>query len=280
MAMCEDEFDLPDADEYFPPSDDFDLPDAEDYFDALDSTVAAVKKTGPSVKLVYQGEDENEEDAAPQELVKLPPELLEEILLYLEPLEVYAVQRVCKVFDKTIRASVTLWEKMSFAPGPKRVWKHFVRAELNRLFTAESKSTLTKATWPCRVEVYATRAGPGIRIELSKGKFCICTVPAVLGHAIAPSALTICLIMARLGVRRAVGCCRVTVLPSHFRRHTLRPARVVARYRDRLVSPTAITACDHFKGPFLRVFVVDAAHRTCHSGRRDQHGQRPCVESL
>ncbi|CAK3899626.1 hypothetical protein CBER1_01417 [Lecanosticta acicola] len=177
-------------------SDGFDFSDAEEYFDAVEPRIvaqskgkapvtsladsranasnpshdgeAAVKKPRvklPAVSLADFDEEEVYEGSAMDQCLALP-EMLERILQYVPPLQLYPLQRVNTLFRDLIWRSISIRRHMFMIPHEK----YFVRGELNRLFGPKSRSKLRLATAPFHLELYADRTGRGVHIKIHKGK--------------------------------------------------------------------------------------------------------------
>lgn len=135
--------------------DEFDLPNAEEYFASVN-----IKKPDVIPPRFLEEEEDQYEGTAAQSCFALP-EILERIVQYVPPLEVYRLQRVNTMFRDLISRSIPIRRHMYFAPE-----KYFVRRELNQLLGLKSqeKSRLAQAVYPFHFELFAERAGPGIKI--------------------------------------------------------------------------------------------------------------------
>lgn len=138
--------------------DEFDLPNAEEYFTEPDAKPAS-PLIPPELLDEFDDVDFDEYTAA-QHCLALP-ELLERIILNVPKLEVFRLQRVNTMFRDLIARSIPIRRHMYFVPE-----KYYVRSDLNQAFGARlgEKSKLAEAVYPFRMKLYSDRNGAGIRV--------------------------------------------------------------------------------------------------------------------
>lgn len=147
--------------------DEFDLPDAEAYFAELEATTPTVVTSKQLLKEVVDEFDEAVDQGiaatAAHSCLGLP-EILERILLYVPPLEIYRLERVSTMFRDLISRSIPIRRHMYFV-----LEKYFVRKELNEILDAKPirKSRLAVALFPLCLELYADRSGAGVKVSLA-----------------------------------------------------------------------------------------------------------------
>ncbi|KAK4495973.1 hypothetical protein PRZ48_013241 [Zasmidium cellare] len=144
--------------------DEFDLPDAEEYFAAAEAktTVAHPQSSSGDRSMDIDNDyDELDEGITARQSCLALPEILERIIQFVPPLEVYRLQRVSTLFRDLISRSIPIRRHMYFVPE-----KYFVRSELNALLGTEDYSKLGDAIHPFRIRLYAHRDRVGAKVEV------------------------------------------------------------------------------------------------------------------
>lgn len=151
--------------------DEFDLPDAEAYFAEMNPRPLTENISKMLEEFADEFVDDDLEDGTAARSCLGLPELLERILLYVPPLEVYRLQRVNTMFRDLITRSIPIRRHMYFVPE-----KYYVRKELNKALgvKCKEKSTLAEALYPFRFELYSHRNGAGIRMFPAVSKWLPC----------------------------------------------------------------------------------------------------------
>ncbi|KAK4495974.1 hypothetical protein PRZ48_013242 [Zasmidium cellare] len=159
------------------PSDEFDLPDAEEYFTGLETKTPSKITQEFLNEIADEFDDDDFDDGPAQPQRGVPaaddfegsaalsclglPEILERILVHVPPLQVYRLQRVNTMFRDLIARSIPI-RRHIFCVSEK----HFVRKELNDLLGMKhrEKSRLAAAVHPFRIELYSHRSGPAVKV--------------------------------------------------------------------------------------------------------------------
>ncbi|KAF2165659.1 hypothetical protein M409DRAFT_23949 [Zasmidium cellare ATCC 36951] len=141
--------------------DEFDLPNAEEYFTALEAKVTTTHPQSlPEDGASREFDDDLDQGTAAHACLGLP-EILERIIQFVPPLEVYRLQRVSTLFRDLISRSKPIRRYMYFVPE-----KYFVRSELNELLGFQEYSKLGEAIRPFRVRLYAHKDKIGASVEI------------------------------------------------------------------------------------------------------------------
>lgn len=151
--------------------DEFDLPNAEEYFTALEAKVNTTHPQAlPEDDASEELDDDLDHDTASHACLGLP-EILERIIQFVPPLEVYRLQRVSTIFRDLISRSIPIRRHMYFVPE-----NYFVRSELNELLGFQEYSKLGEAISPFRIRLYAHKDRIGASIEIDPRKY-LCLSP-------------------------------------------------------------------------------------------------------